>query len=461
MTPLTEGYYVFQCSDVAECELKSSSDITALTGNLNLLVYQYVSSKFKQIKNNQLISISGKLISCPKGVISTFATNGECVLAEDGIYMNPKTDTITQPLIKADDTIKKGDATGVTPTAGSFFIDQSSKDSSDPTKFHKLIKCTSTTECISDKPVTGIYLDEATKYASNPPEYTNLITCNEEKCSTSVDTSTATSIYYLNLAVTDKLQDAIIQCTSAKCKKINGVSGGYYLNNGSDKTAKPLIKCDSSKCFSTDDFKVGVAYLDGGSYASSKFANIIKCTSSTSCGNPSPAFTADNEIFYHFINGVGSSINDAIITCTGATIECKAEKGNVGYYVDAFDDKHIITCTSSTCSSGPGSTVQGHAYIGASTAAKKSLIISFSDGKFVSEDIANSINANDSNVYYIDATNPKNLISCIGATSGGGTCTSSAHTLSSGDKLAFYTDGTESAHTIVCSSSGCISSQGN
>jgi len=456
VTLVANTYYVFVCTDENTCALKTGGDIDTIENDAKLLVYQYVDSKLKQIKNNRYVFVKGstnhKLISCPKGDL-TFATNGKCEIAAAGVYMNPRTESsVTDPLIVvAANTLI---ASPKTPVVGSFYLDQSSQD-------NKLIRCSSTTECVSDTPVKGVYIDETSQ-----PDYNKLITCDDSTCSSDAVNTGGAIKYYLNLGVTNSLENAIVKCdTENKCSRENGVNGAYYLNSGSDNSSELLIKCDATKCFtmhySYSETKTSDAFLDRGSFANNKYVNVIKCIAATGCSNPILTAGADN--FYYFINGGSTSINDAIITCTGEPLECTAGKGLAeGFYVDSVDDKRVISCDSSSCVSTPGSKLQGHAYIKAVASGKKDNIITYdkATGKFVTTSKKDDIGTDEDKLYYIDGSNPKKLISCIGATSGGGECTSATPTMGS-NKYLFYPDGTDPTdHTIVCSSDGCISSKG-
>lgn len=403
--------------------------------------------------------IGSKLIVCKADDTNDtddFTHNGKCIFGDNGgVYINPGTSSsITSPLVKVKDA--NGGAEALTPLAGTFFLDQISQDVATSTRFHKLIKCESgnggTVVCNSvSGEVDKKFLDESTKDTSNPPKYTKFITCSAtDNCVQSGNVASVDVGIYINYGVTNSITDALFKCTSTDCSRINGKNGDYYLNKGSDAATNPIIKCTGTSCTTTNDVKIGMAYLDGGSYDDTNYVNIFKCTSNSECAVPSPELTNDGTAVYTFVNALKTGINDAIITCSkpSSTFYCAKGKGNEGYYLDSFDDNHIIVCTDSDCTSELGSKIPGHAYIAFGDGNQKT-IIKYTT-KFVYETLSSA-------KFFIDATNPMKYLE----SNASGVVQSKTPTYETGEEYFFETDSINNGNTITCKKGGgCISTVG-
>ncbi|KAG4102844.1 hypothetical protein H8356DRAFT_930100 [Neocallimastix lanati (nom. inval.)] len=249
-----------------------------------------------------------------------------------------------------------------------------------------------------------------------------LVYCPSENNGTIVCSSiTPSEGYYLN-AARDDLTGAIITClgTPVKCKKGNGTADFSYIDAGKEGN---IISCAGTTCTTAPGSKMqGHAYIDG-----------------TETTTPNIMITYDRS--------EGKFVS--------TTLDFVPK-----YYVDADDPekiKNIITCNNAGCTSSHGSTLPGHAYI-SGTDPEKMTLISYedtdSDGEEDAFDVADDQIKTDS--YFIDGTNPKNLISCT--VSGG--CFSGAPPIPSGSVMLFKTDGVTAGNTITCTNEGCISSKG-
>lgn len=437
-------YYVFDCTNVSVCTLTAGAP-----GGTNSLVYKYENNQLKQIMNNNSFLRDTKLIFCPKG--TSFSTNGKCSFpsAAGVVFKNPNTDpSKTSLLLKIDDT--SGTASPLTPSAGAYYLDGSSiSDGS----YKKLIYCSSATSCNSEARADGVYLDEYTKSGNT---YTKVITCTGGSCSTA---QSAAARILLNPAVSGRLENALIQCPeNDDCTVINGVSGAYYVNGEPDSETNRLIKCDSSKCEKMSSFSVIGQYIDYSTKVAGKttYSNMITCNESSCISSE----IADNEAGNYIDAADPTKIISCVVSDDKAPCSSTAHGGTneaPKYFVDASNTKNIITCNSSGCTSAPGSTLQGHAYVDGGDSKK---IITFSSNEFASDGTAiTELDNNTKKLYYIDGTNPKRIIVCTGA-AGGGSCAAPIEPDLTSIKYFLQKDGTNpSAYTIACSSSGCISSK--
>lgn len=155
----------------------------------------------------------------------------------------------------------------------------------------------------------------------------------------------------------------------------------------------------------------------------------------------------------YFIDIVSASTN--VFSCVTRSKSCSIQAGSKeqGHaYIDASDSSNqsVIISDGTDYSSVLGSQLQGHAYIDDSDPSSKSIITCDEYG-CTSEDVIKNLGA-DKELYFIDATDPTYLITCKKNI---GKCSSAAVT------SGIYLDGTDSSnvHSILCTTSGCISSK--
>lgn len=206
-----------------------------------------------------------------------------------------------------------------------------------------------------------------------------------------------------------------------------------------------MIKCDGSPgavtCTDvTDTAKPGFYFNAGGNLVISCTGEVADLTCSLKDDATGMYLNAD----------VTSALEDALLSCTSGI--CEFIIGVDGdTYIDEAKAGNIITCysTGTKCTSDLGSTLQGHAYLDKSdTSSKKIIICPKNGGACVSSDKTDTEN------YFINGSNPTELISCTS----GGSCTSADK---SAVTLELKSDGTQDGYTIACSSvlKGCVSSK--
>jgi len=308
----------------------------------NLLIYKNGSDgKVIQIKNfNYVDSELKKLIVCK--------SNGACYSrTNEGYYVNDvnKSSITESPLIKVDEN---KNATAVTNVqAGNTYAGGD----------YKLIECkkvNSNVKCTSREGTIGeIFVNSASTGLDDA-----LIECSDElpdnKGSSSGSLSgeylkdlkvfcypkeAAPKEYYLNSGV-NRTTKPLIECNDSKCEEKVGMSGANYLNADSDSLKDAIIFCSNNKCEKQTPIGVNKYYVgkDGDDVD-----GLIECMGESDekakCSLKS-AFTSQG---YYLNSGYNKSVNQTIIC--DSTEGCKALKVDLGYYVNAGnDEKQIIKC---------------------------------------------------------------------------------------------------------------------
>jgi len=153
-----------------------------------------------------------------------------------------------------------------------------------------------------------------------------------------------------------------------------------------------------------------------------------------------------------YLTGVGEVGADGVVTYTSA-VTCASGSCNsvsaAGIFVDAATTGNIINCASAeSCTSSPGSSAPGVAYIDGSDTNKKT-IITCTGSACSSKSLANDLSSK--TFYYIDGSAPNKLITCAKD----GSCLSSTINTS-----VIQPDGTNSDRMLVCTKSkGCIATK--
>lgn len=231
----------------------------------------------------------------------------------------------------------------------------------------------------------------------------------------------------------------IYECTSVPvCKQV--ISSSVVISSKYMYTCNGDGLCIKATTFNSGYYLVGPpTVVTAEQYLS--YGKMLKCLNSN--------FDACTEVTMGSLSG-GENFIDAvssgnIITCVSSS-SCYSSShggsfGETTYYVNGEDSLQIIACSNTGCLSSPGSQLQGHAYISGTDPEKKKLITF--DGTAFEVD-GSQIEADS---YYIDGTNPMNLISCT--TSGG--CFVGTPPIASGSSMLFKVDATdtEGDHTII------------
>jgi hypothetical protein len=177
---------------------------------------------------------------------------------------------------------------------------------------------------------SNYYVNVGSDKSTNP-----LIYCNSNLCRS----TTATSGYYLSSADDSSGNVGIIKCTSTtNCELINNSSiqkkEHYYLNNGTDKIQKALIKCKNRSCTTTS--------ATDGYFMTNDSSILIFCENAVSCSTV-------NASAGYYNAAITADIGKKIIECTALTnVNCELKEASVGYYV-AKTSNILINCFNTPC----------------------------------------------------------------------------------------------------------------
>jgi len=226
------------------------------------------------------------------------------------------------------------------------------------------------------------------------------------------------------------------------------VSSVYAYIDACDPTSKTVINSVSGN-FESEDLSESDDLITSNKYYVLDGTNskkIIKCTHEDGCS------IIDSTANTYYID---PATDTNIIECssTACTSVAHGEGGNGAvFFVDAGIKGNILKCTDADgCLSIPGSTASGHAYV----ASTKSIadgkgIITCSDGVCVSADKSSAFSSSD--IYYVDGSNPKNLITC-------NKDASPSKCKSQNTTTKQYVDAIDTTKIIDCSANGCFSTK--
>jgi len=201
-------------------------------------------------------------------------------------------------------------------------------DSSNGTTKRPLIYCVS--GVCKSLTSSNYFVNAGSDKTSNPLIYCNGTTCRTNPGSTG---------YYLSGVKDSNGNSGIIKCTSSSnCDAISTSSikknEHYYLNNGSDKIQKALIRCKNKNCITT--------LASDGYFITSDGSSLIYCENAISCSS----ITASAG---YYNAAVSSDSGKKIIECTAlSSVNCELKDANVGYYV-AKTANILINCNVTPC----------------------------------------------------------------------------------------------------------------
>jgi len=216
---------------------------------------------------------------------------------------------------------------------------------------------------------------------------------------TSSSSSSSSPSYVAGTFNTD-IKGMIFTCTNELCQQL--FSTNYLFVN---EDIKALYHCDIDGICTKQNKIIAGYYVNGISGASSK-TPLIYCADANinTC-----IFTDAKEGF--LINA--SSQNVSLIKCGSNAcweIESGASYSKSPSFVDASNKSNLIICTKTVCTSAPGSTIKGYAYIDGSKVSD-TCIITCTDEGCTSTDYSNDLTRSPY-LHFIDATNPRNVITC-------------------------------------------------
>lgn len=366
-----------------------------------------------------------KLIICSTtSEVKTCSTNS----MDAGYYINKGVSNSLEGAIfncsSSDENDKK--CKKETPEAASYYINKGS-DSTDDTTPKTLIKCETGTGCTTDVGEEG---------------------------------------YYVNSSVKESLTNGLIHCSkeSGESTKINcipdsGGNGQYYMNNGSDKTSKPLIICNETKC-ETSAGEVGYFLDQGKLNDDNKYLQLIYCEGETNCSSNSPSAG--------FYINQGKKIEEGqmiyysgLIKCTSSTNARKRENTptvacesfntitsttyfiNQGIMGSNNKSKELITCEVTTetensikCSSAtPSEEYYLNGNVGTDD-SKAFIYCSKSDNNDNSNEITCEEKDGENGQYYVSATD-RSLFKCTEESGNNKSCTKEE----SINTIGYYIDG--------------------
>jgi len=194
----------------------------------------------------------------------------------------------------------------------------------------------------------GYYLNGA----ENVSQLTNaLIKCDGQNGCSSIN---GVNGYYINSAVSNMLNNALILCSSNTCNFVEGKMNSIYLNNGS--TSNSLIQCSLDNCATIDSKSELYGTNDNPYYFinSSKEASvnrIIECKTSSQCitkmGNANTVYLNGNLKTNKNTNG---EENKPLIICSSENV-CTTERSSLNkkgieFYINAGSNQNnnLIRC---------------------------------------------------------------------------------------------------------------------
>ncbi|KAG4084981.1 hypothetical protein H8356DRAFT_1015053 [Neocallimastix lanati (nom. inval.)] len=380
------GYYVYKCDTSNACLVY---DFTTTLGNGETLhLYQHTGeSKLTEGTLTLFLKEDKKLLlTC---------TSGTCTKVEtEGYYVNTGSNiaSTTAPLFKVDST----GATPATNVAEGVYLDASSQDTNEATKYSKLIKCTNSGETItctsSDADTTDVtYVNAAQTTIENA-----LITCESSKCSATAGTPNS---IYINSGAS-ALTKAMIKCNNNSCTTVDAAENDYFLievsgTNKANSLDNALILCDGSQC-TAKTAEADTTYLNAAVTTASQ-DDLISCTSS---GCTTAAGTSGKIC----LNSASTSLTKAMIKCNddGCTAENALE--NDYYLIDGDSNtEKLIKCTSESCGVDTASTgvfLDAGTKTGTRTAATYTNIIICTSGSPITCENPASLTAG----YYVDSS---------------------------------------------------------
>jgi hypothetical protein len=269
-------------------------------------------------------------------------------------------------------------------------------------------------------------------------------------------------LYYFDKALSQKnngfyylASQRLIYCPAGSnngaCAKV--ITKGHYVNTGNsnenDKEAKPLLTIasnDDASAVAKASIMTETYYLDATSLGSDgKYSKIIYCVDNVGtlvCTSQTP-----REGYY--LNASKTDLTDSLINCRGNPVKCEIKAATNDYsYIDEGHKDYIISCSAGSCTTNPGSKLQGHGYVDGTTTTNPNVMITYDRTSSKFKQTTLTLTA--SGVHYVNALDPKQLTTC--KTTGG--CTSG------NASPAFYDDNTDSNHILTCTADGCISSIG-
>ncbi|ORX87465.1 scaffoldin [Anaeromyces robustus] len=223
-------------------------------------------------------------------------------------------------------------------TKNSYYInDGNNKD------YKQLIYCNDqNSKCETIKGIKNFLINEADK--------TTLIECttnketNEMKCSIIEGKE---NYFYLNGAVTDSLDDALIQCDSEKCSYYTPTTG-YYLNGKVSDLSNALIYCSTSSCSVTEG-KDNLYYINNAGDELKK--GLIYCNNIDLCS------TIDSTQDSFYLSGIMDGLDNALIYWDNNSVPYILNGITDSYYINAATTNStnaLINCDTNGCSTISG-----------------------------------------------------------------------------------------------------------
>jgi len=333
-------YIVINC---IEDYCTSVTDYNDIESEDELLIYQYINGKVTKKKSFTYLDINEKkLITCN--------SDGACSLElNEGYYVNDvsKSTVTDSPLINIDEN---GDATPVDNVKAGNTYAGADYEVIECKTVSSMVKCTArlgrSGEIFVNSSGTGLE-DALIECSDELPvdEGSNSGSGSDEDDMPEMDIycylrEATPKEYYLNSGL-NRTTKPLIECNDSKCEEKVGESGANYLNAASDSLTDAIIFCSNNKCEKQTPAGVNKYYVgkDGDDVD-----GLIECLAGESseedhCSLKS-AFTSEG---YYLNSGYNKSVNQTIIC--DSTEGCNALKVDLGYYVNAGNtEKPIIKC---------------------------------------------------------------------------------------------------------------------
>ena len=259
----------------------------------------------------------------------------------------------------------------------------------------------------------------------------------------------------------DNEQSKYYICISGECHEA-GI--GFYLagNENPSGTFDNLIKCSNTICSVASAPTVDGYYINGDDDSKS----LIKCINADTtpaCSVSVSSSDIKNAPGYAYLDARNedstNTMYGGVIICTtnSCSPKLKPSNSNVNrYYIDAdkAGDSDIIICNNSKCESTSGTTTKGYTYIDDTTIG---YVLFGDDTKLVSTPVSATTN---SDKHFIDASDPKKIITCFYNTASQIVACSSSSSGATETKTTYYIDDgiTDTVNIIECvSNSNCVS----
>ncbi|OUM62362.1 hypothetical protein PIROE2DRAFT_61949 [Piromyces sp. E2] len=255
-------------------------------------------------------SANNSLIYCDKGYSCKEGDKNTTDISK--YYLNNGDDNGTNPIIRCDKT----NCTTMAASIGSYINSIN----------NHVLYCEKTSIC---NEVT-INNTSTPKYYINKGDGKNvipLIICVSGSCKT----STPSIGGYIN----DANNGAIYCISTSSCSEVSTNTSDiskYYLNNGSDKTNNPLIKCVNSTC---QTMKASVGF-----YIESE-NDLVYCENENTCSKKDKSST----VAKYYLNNGDNLVSKPLIVC--ANNSCSTSSANVGGYINGAKND-LIYCVSAT-----------------------------------------------------------------------------------------------------------------